>query len=105
MTLSLGGLRKDINIKMINIEDIKCIKTITEHSDKVYSLLLLKDKRIASCSKDNTIRIFNPSNDYHCDQVIKRHSEGNPSICELDDGTIVSCSADKSIIGDYTINK
>ena len=55
---------------------IKAMKTITEHTLYIHSLLLLKDRRVASCSEDNTIRIFEPSNDYHCDQVIKRHSKG-----------------------------
>ena len=89
---------------MINIQEMKCIKTIYGHISQVNYLLLLKDNRIASCSNDKTIRIFNPSNDYHCDQVLKRHSDDIISICQLDDGTIVSCSKDKSIIiGDYTI--
>ena len=86
----------------INIEQVK---TITGHTAYVNSLLHLRDGRVASCSSDKTIRIYDPSNDYHCDQVIKRHSEVIQSICQLDDGTIVSCSDDKSImIGDYTIN-
>ena len=86
------------------IEEIKCIKTITKDIDYVRSLLILKDKKVASCSDDSTIKIYDPANDYHCDQVIKRHTRGINSICELDDGTIVSCSWDKSIIiGDYTI--
>ena len=85
----------------INIEQVK---TITDHASSVDSLLHLRDGRVASCSYDKTIRIYDPSNDYHCDQVIKRHSENITSICQLDDGTIVSCSYDKSIIiGDYTI--
>ena len=85
-------------------EEIKCIKTITEHTSSVNYLLLLKDKRVASCSEDKTIRIFNPSNDYHCDEVIKRHNSSITSICQLDNGTIVSCAWNKSImIGDYTI--
>ena len=89
---------------MMNIEKIKCVKTITDNVLSVYSLLLLKDKRIASCSYDNTIMILDPSNDYHCEQVIKRHNNYIISICELDDGTIVSCLEDNSItIGDYTI--
>ncbi|MDD6137147.1 MAG: hypothetical protein PUB54_08295, partial [Lachnospiraceae bacterium] len=93
-------------VESVKIEDIKSIKTITDHTDYyVNSLLLLNDGRVASCSRDKTIRIYDPSNDYHCDQVIKRHSKGIISICQLDDGTIVSCSNDKSImIGDYTIN-
>ena len=71
----------------INIEPVK---TITEHTKWVTSLLRLKDGRVASCSDDETIRIYDPSNDYHCDQVIKRHSQRITSICQLDDGTIVS---------------
>ena len=81
---------------------IKVVKTITDHT--IFVLLLLNDGRVASCSDDNTIRIYVPSNDYHCDQVIKRHSKGIQSICQLDDGTIVSCSDDITIMrGDYTI--
>ena len=84
----------------INIEQVK---TITGYAGSVNSLLHLKDGRVASCSLDNTIRIYDPSNDYHCDQVIKRHSNGITSICQLDDGTIVSCSYQTIMIGDYTI--
>ena len=90
-----------IEKKKINIEEVK---TITGHTDSIYSLLRLKDGRVASCSKDNTIRIYDPSNYYHCDKVIERHIDGILSICELDDGTIVSCSWKTIIIGDYTIN-
>ena len=90
-----------VEIESVKIEEVK---TITDHTGYVNSLLHLKDGRVASCSSDDTIRIYDPSNDYHCDQVIKRHSGGIQSICQLDDGTIVSCSDDKSImIGDYTI--
>ena len=71
----------------------------------VHCLLRLKDRRVASCSSDKSIRIYDPSNDYHCDQVIERHSYSILSICELDDGTIASCSWNNLIIiGDYTIN-
>ena len=72
-------------IEKINIEEVRCI---TEHTLSVNSLLLLKDKRIASCSEDNMIRIYDPSNDYHCDQVINRQSQRITSICELDDGIL-----------------
>ena len=82
-------------VESVKIEDIKSIKTITGHTDSVNSLLLLKDGRVASCSNDKTIRIYDPSNVYHCDQVIKRHSESIRSICQLDDGIIVSGSDDK----------
>ena len=95
-----------IKKKKINIEDLNCIKTITGHTDYVSSLLLLSDNRIASCSGDMTIRIYDPYSDYHCDQIIKRHSDGIKAIFELDESNIVSCSYDYSImIGDYLIEK
>ena len=59
----------NIIIEAVKIEDIKNITIITGHTDSVYSLLLLNDKRIASCSLDRTIRIYDPSNNYHCYQV------------------------------------
>ena len=80
------------------------VKTITEHTYAIYSLHRLKDGRIASCSGDKTIRIFDPSNNYQCDKVLKRHCNLILSFCVLDDDIIVSCSWDLSIIiGDYTI--
>ena len=91
-----------IKIKFPKEDNLKPVKTIIHHTD-VTSLIQLKDKRIASCSEDGTIRIFDPSNDYHCDKLIKINKEGIKSICELDDGTIVSCTWDRIIIGDHTI--
>ena len=38
--------------------NIKEVKTFTEHTDNVNSLLRLKDGRVASCSDDKTIKIF-----------------------------------------------
>ena len=100
-TLINNNTTKDVNIK-----DFNCINTITEPNQLMTNLLLLKDKRIASCSWNNTIRIFSPSNDYHLVQVFQRHNQIITSFCQLDDGTIVSCSSDYSImIGDYIIKK
>ena len=86
------------------IKKMKCVKTISKHINRVNSLLRLKDGKIASCSYDKTIRIFDPSNSYQFAQVLKRHSDYIYSICQLEKGTIVSCSLDRTImIGDYTI--
>ena len=86
------------------INDLKTINIIEKHTLQVTSLLLLKNKKIASCSTDKTIRVYDPDNGYKCDEVLNRHSNSIVSICELDNGTIVSCSWDKSIIiGDSII--
>ena len=82
-------------VESVKIEDVKNIKTITEHTDFVYPLIHLKDGRLASCSGDRTIRIYVSSKDYYCEQVIGRHSKSIRSICQLDDGIIVSGSDDK----------
>ena len=110
----IGSKNNDEIIKFFNeyniieykkTEEFKCIKTITEHTKNVHSLFLLKDKRVASCSDDNTIRIYDPLDNYKCVEVIQKHTNSVRKLCQLDDGTLVSCSNDKSIIiGDYTIN-
>ena len=73
------------------------IKTINNHEKWVHSLLLLNDGRVASCSEDKTIKIFDSKNDYHCDITIEGHREGVISICQLENAKIASCSIDKTI--------
>ena len=65
-------------------------KTIKDHSSCVFSLLLLKDGRIASCSNDNTIRIYDPKSKYHCDLAFKGNSGPVYSMCQLDNGDLVT---------------
>ena len=90
--------------KKINLNAFKNTKIIKGHTKSVNSLLLLKDNRIASCSSDKTLRIFNPSKNYICDELLERHRDNVTSPCQLDDGTIVSTSKDRSIkIGNYSI--
>ena len=53
--------------RVVDINNINNIKTINEHSNYIKSLLLLSDGRLASCSFDKTIKIYNINNNYHCD--------------------------------------
>lgn len=88
------------------LDDLKCEKTINDHTLIVNSLIRLRDNRIASCSDDKTIRIYNPSNDFCCEKVITRNSYDIKSFCQLENGTFASASIDGSIIfEDYKINK
>ena len=70
------------------------IKSIEPHEDSISQILLLKDNRIATCSTDKTIKILDPSNDYHCDITFEGHEEWVTSICLLPNGNIVSSSLD-----------
>ena len=70
------------------------VESINPHTDYINSVVLLKDGRIASCSDDSTIKIFNPLKNYKCEITLKGHNEGVNSICIIDSGQLVSCSRD-----------
>ena len=83
-------------IEPVDKNNITVIKTLDAHSEGVNCLLLLFDNRIASCSNDNTIKIFDPSNDYQ-NTLTLNHNGIVSSICQVENGTLVSSSYDKSI--------
>ena len=82
--------------RVVDINNINNIKTINEHSS-IHSLLLLSDGRLASCSQDKTIKIYNINNNYHCDITLEGHTNGVNYISELDNNKLISCSDDRSI--------
>ena len=98
----------------ININNIQRIKTLNRHKSTISCLIILLDGRLASCSDEKTIKIFNISNNYNCDMTIEGHTDGITFICQLNDNKIISSSYDKSIKiwnitqstyqCDYTIN-
>ena len=100
--------------RVVDINNIINIKTINEHSDNVFSLLLLSDGRLASCSCDDTIKIYDIKNNYHCDITLEGHTDYVTYISQLDNNKLISCSDDRSIKiwsitqssyqCDYTIN-
>lgn len=83
--------------KPLDVSNIKDNKTINEHKNGMYCLLLLKDGRIASSSYDKTIKIYNPNNKFHCDMTITGHNNGVTYLSQLENGNIISCSGDKTI--------
>lgn len=72
-------------------------KTIFVSSCEISSLLILNDGRLASCSFDNLIRIFDINNDYKCDLSIEGHNDIITYICQLNNNKLISCSFDKSL--------
>ena len=70
------------------------VKSIEVHEDSISKILLLPDNRIATCSTDTTIKILDPSNDFHCDITLKGHTDWVTSICLLANGNIVSSALD-----------
>lgn len=54
-----------------DLTKMKKLYDIEDHTDEVFYLVKLPDRRLASCSRDGTIKIFNPEDDYHCDVTMK----------------------------------
>ena len=86
----------------VNSDNIKCDKAI-RFEKEINSFIKLADNRIAVCSKDKTVKIFNPSNNYDCDKIINTKDEVL-SIFELEDDTLVfGTKQDSLIIGAFRI--
>ena len=66
------------------------------HNDFVVCLTMLKDGRLASGAKDNSIIVYNKIN-YQPDLIIKEHKNYIFCIIQLSSGELISCSADKEI--------
>ena len=80
----------------IILKKIHSIRSFTEPG--VFSIILLKDKQIATCSyKDNLIRIYNPLNHYNGSEILHNHSCFSFSLCQLENGTFVSSELNNSI--------
>lgn len=84
------------------MQDILSLSTFKEvqkikDSTNIYTLYLLKDGKIASCSDDKTIKIYNPANKFKNEMTIKGHSKAVYYVSQLDNGNLISCSADLTI--------
>ena len=67
------------------------------HNTQIYSLLILQDGRIASCSGDKTIKIFDPKNNFNTDIILKGHLNTVTHISQAKNEKILSCSFDYCI--------
>lgn len=67
------------------------------HNTQIYSLLILNDGRIASCSGDKTIKIFDPKNNFNTDIVLEGHLNAVTHISQAKNGKILSSSFDYCI--------
>lgn len=80
----------------IQLSSFKWTESISGHSSFVYCLLLLQDGRLASCSDDETIIVYNKSN-YDVDISIEGHEGTVWYITQLSNSDIISCSIDCTI--------
>ena len=69
----------DKTIKIWNLKEEKCIKTLEGHTDGINNLIKLNSNEIASCSNDKTIKIWNLKNS----KLIKTINYSSPIYCLL----------------------
>lgn len=72
------------------------IKTLTDHKSLINSLFQLFDGRIASCSDDSTIKIFNKET-FKCELTLIGHLRGVRCINQLNNSKLISGAGDSSI--------
>lgn len=75
----------------VDLSSLKLLRTIEDHSNWVNCLCLLKDMRLASCSWDKTIKIFNLFK-LKCDITIIGHKGIITYISEIKENYIASSS-------------
>ena len=79
-----------------NIDSKKLILNIKYHKEVVFCLCVLDDGRLASCSRDCNIIIYNKIS-FKPDLKIKAHKDIVKCIIKLDSNFLASCSNDKTI--------
>ena len=92
--LASGSL--DNTIKIWNIENGECIRTLTGHSNWVISVELISQNRLASGSLDNTIKIWNIDNG-ECIRTLTGHRNFVSSVELISQNRLASGSLDKTI--------
>ena len=89
----------DNSIIIYNKETYKPDLIIREHNALVNYIIQLSSGILASCSNDNTIKLYNiKGNEYEVLQTLNYHTYFINKIIELKNKALVSCSVDNSII-------
>ena len=92
-------LSGDYSIIIYNKNTYKPDLIIKEHSSNVYCLTQLSSGELASCSEDNTIKLYNINgNNYNVIQTLSFHTNSVYKLIELKNKQLISCSADSSLI-------
>jgi WD40 repeat protein len=82
-------------IKILDIHSGFCF-LLEGHSDLISRIIRISNEKIASCSFDKTIKIWNMITG-ECLRTIEAHSNFVRFMIELPNNKIISCSDDKKI--------
>ena len=79
-----------------NIATGNCIKTLLSHSETIWSIAVLSNNTIASCSEDKSIRIWYVEFG-DCFNILNGHNHHVYSIVKYSNDCVLSGSQDKTI--------
>jgi WD40 repeat protein len=84
-----------IVINKVNMNNI----ILTGHFSYIYSIVYLKDGKLASASEDKTVRIWqsNTNNSWNTINILNGHLDAVTCLAELDDSSLASGSSDGTI--------
>ena len=98
-----------MKIWKIKTNDYECIDTIQGHTRGIAKAIPITGERIASCSSDKTIKIWNNYSPYDCLATLKGHTKEVYSILQLKDGRLISGSSDRKLLfwdlSDYKLDE
>ena len=77
-------------------EKFKCKMTLVGHTAAIICLLLLKEGKIMSGSKDKSINVWDSKENYKCIKTIEAHTATINEMFLLSDGKLVTVSSDKT---------
>ena len=80
----------------VDLSKIKDIKSIDAHKLNVKSLIILKDGRIASCSHDKTIKIYNIQT-YKCEVIINKNIDEVEGIAQLENNILICGTKERKV--------
>ncbi|KAI9906342.1 hypothetical protein PsorP6_004792 [Peronosclerospora sorghi] len=100
----LGSTSTDLSIKIWDFSsdgDYECLRTLRGHDHNVCGIAFgpdLASDRLYSCSRDNTIKVWELSTGY-CVNTLNGHSDWVRDVTVSDDGLyLASCGNDRSIL-------
>ena len=75
------------------------MQKLTGHEGAISAIIQLYDMRIASASRDRTVRLWEWKNDsFIISEIIRDYEHGIFNLIQLKDGRIAGTSSDKKII-------
>lgn len=93
--LYTSSYEKEIKVWEMIKNNYECIKVLSGHTDAVPKMIKLNNNKMASCSWDKSIRIWNEN--FECESVISCNDDKIVNMIQLKDGRLAVCILEGSV--------